>query len=136
MILPFLAMKDSLRPISPEGEAVLLSHQGRVVKVEILTPKQIHTRQQEKYWWAVMVPLILACWTQEMGWAVTPDKEVAHGRMVAAVFGTVDTPLGQERVSSRNLTIEQYSQLIEAGREYLLTKYQVTAPEPNEGAGL
>ena len=132
MILPFLAVDGSLRPISPEGEAVVLSNSGRVVKVEILTPKQIHTRQQEKYWWAVIVPMILACWAHEMGWTVLPDKEVVHGRLVSAVFGTVDTPLGPERVSSRNLTVEQYTKLIEAGKDYLWAKYKVTAPEPNE----
>ena len=131
-ILPFVVLKGSLRPVTPEGEAVLLSHQGRVVKVEILTPRQIHTRQQEKFWWGPMLSTIRACWAEEMGWTVLPVKDVIHGRLVAAVFGTVDTPLGPERVSSRDLTVEQYSQLIQAGTEHLWNKYKVPAPEPNE----
>jgi hypothetical protein len=132
MILPFLALKDSLRPISPEGEAAVLSKQGQVVKVEILSPKQIHSRQQERYWFGVIVPMILACWLNEKEWAVEPDKETVHGRLVAAVFGMIETPLGPERVSSRHLTVEQYSQLIQAGKDYLWGKYKVTAPEPFE----
>jgi hypothetical protein len=132
MILPFLAVKGALRPISPEGEAVVLSKQGQVVKVEILTPKQIHSRQQENYWHGVIVPMILACWLNEKEWAVQPTHESVHGRLVRAVFGEVDTPLGPERKSSTNLTIEQYSELIENGKNYLWARYGVTAPEPNE----
>lgn len=133
-ILPFLCLQGSLRPVTPEGEAVCLSSEGRVVKVEILTPKQLHTRAQANYWHGVMVPTILACWKAEKEWTVTPDHDTVHGRLVAAVFGMVDTPLGQERRSSRNLTVEQYSQLIEAGKEHLWTRYKVNAPEPGEYA--
>ena len=129
MILPFLAIRGTLRPTSPEGEAVVLSKQGQIVKLEILTPKQIHSRQQEKFWHGVIVPIILACWLAEKEWAVTPDHDTVHGRLVAAVFGEIETPLGRERMSSTKLTIEQYSTLIERGVEYLLTRYGVVAPE-------
>ena len=132
MILPFLAVKGSLRPISPEGEAVCLSKQGQVVKAEILTPRQIHSRRQENYWHGVIVPMILACWLAEKEWAIPPDHGTVHGRLVGVVFGMVDTPLGPERLSSTPLTIQQYSTLIKRGVEYLHMKYGVVAPEPNE----
>jgi hypothetical protein len=132
MILPFLAVKGTLRPISPEGEAFVLSKERQVVKAEFLTPKQIHSRAQECYWHGVMVPCILACWKAEKEWSVTPNHDTVHGRLVAAVFGMIDTPLGPERMSSTKLTIEQYTQLIEAGKEHLWDRYQVRAPEPSE----
>lgn len=132
MSLPFLAHDGCLRPITPEGEALCAGRQGHVVKVDILTPKQIHSRAQENYWHGVMVPCILACWKAEKEWSVTPNHDTVHGRLVAAVFGMIDTPLGPERMSSTKLTIEQYTQLIEAGKEHLWDRYQVRAPEPSE----
>ena len=131
-ILPFLCLQGSLRPVTPEGEAVCLSKQGQLVKVEVLSPKQLHSRQQEKYWHGVIVPMILACWLAEKEWAVKPNHDTVHGRLVRAVFGEIETPLGPERMSSTNLTVEQYSELIERGIEYLMDRYKVTVPPCRE----
>ena len=48
------------------------------------------------------------------------------------IFGVLVTPMGEARKSSKRLTLEQYSELIEAGAEHLLEKYKVPLP-PTRG---
>lgn len=95
--------------------------------------ERMKTRQQEKYWHGVIVPIVEQCWMHEMGWACPPPKGVTHGALVGAIFGKVDTPLGPERRSSATFTFEEYSILIDGAKDYAMRKYRVRIPEPNEG---
>lgn len=137
-ILPFLAIEGSLRPVSPEGEAVCLAHRGQIVRMELMTPRKLHTRQQEKFWWAVAVPTILACWRAKKGWSVLVEdadgaKRVVHDMVMRQVFGEVETPLGNARKSSTTLAIEEYSRLIDWAAVYLREEFGVELPKPEEG---
>lgn len=100
-----------------------------VINVELQDERRMHSRAQERFWWGVMIPAVLELWRQEKEWTVLPEKGVVHGAFVRAVFGVVETPLGPERRSSTGLTLEEYSQLIEAAREHALTKYGVVLPD-------
>ena len=135
--LPFLVFEGSLQPVTPEGEAVCLAYRGQVLHVEVLTPRTLHTRLQEKYWWSVGVPTILACWRAKRGWSVVVEsseraKQVVHDAVMREVFGEVETPLGTARKSSTTLTVEQYSQLIDWAAKYLLDEFGVVMPKPRE----
>lgn len=123
---------DSLVPLDTASAYAIKAWPKDVIDVELQDARRMHSRQQEKFWWGVAVPIIMECWRHEKEWAVAPSKDVAHGALVRAVFGEIQTPLGPERRSSKDLTLEEYSQLIEWARDYLLTKYKVNLPEPGE----
>ena len=134
-VLPFLSVNGSLQPITPEGEALVESLRGRVEPFEHLTPQRLKTRQQERYWWGPVLGLIVACWKSDpaFDWSISPSKDHVHDAFMRAVFGTVQTPMGEARNSSTKLTLEQYGQLIEAGGEHLMDKYKVPLPPTREG---
>ena len=119
---------DVLAGIDSGATAVIRSWKSDVVNVELQDERRAHSRQQEKFWWAIIVPAIGELWRQEKGWSVAPDKSVVHGAFVQAVFGMVDTPLGPTRRSSTTLTLDEYSQLISAAHEHAWTKYKVNLP--------
>lgn len=123
--LPFLSVKGSLRPITPEGEALVESLQGRVVSWEYLPPQRLKTRQQEKFWHGPMCAAIAACWATDPNqeWLISPTKTIVHDAFMRAVFGEVETPLGKARHTSSKLTIQQYGQLIKAGQDHLVERY-------------
>jgi hypothetical protein len=127
-----LRVAEALVPIDSASAHALKTWKTDKIHVELQDERRMHTRQQEKFWYGVVVPIIAQCWKSEKGWAVLPDKSVVHGRLVGTVFGMVDTPLGPERRSSTTLTLEEYGQLIEYASEYLKDKYNVIVPEPGE----
>ena len=120
----FRKFGGEMKPLEPELWAKAIeSWPDGIVYVELQDEKRAHTRQQEKFWWGVVVPFVLELWKQERGWTVTPSPEVVHDGFVRAVFGVLDTPLGAARRSSTTLTLEEYSQLIEAAHEHVLERF-------------
>lgn len=111
---------------------LLLEWPHPVIYESLQDEERIRTRQQEKFWHGVVVPIVEQCWMHEKGWAAPPAKGVVHGALVRAVFGEIETPLGPERRSSTTLTIKEYGTLIEWAGDYLLRKYKVLIPLPNE----
>lgn len=110
----------------------LRSWPHQILYAELQDEKRIRTNRQNRYWWRVCIPAIAECWQHDKAWAAPPPASTVHGALVQAVFGTVDTPLGPQRVSSTQLTTEQFSELIEWTKGYARDKYNVHIPEPNE----
>lgn len=111
--------------------AALIDWPRAVVFVRLEDEERVHTRQQEKFWHGAVVPFFEELWMIEMGWAARPPKGTVHGALVRACFGTVETPLGEERRSSAGFTLREYSLLIDWAKEYALDKYpKARFPEP------
>lgn len=124
---------DSLVPADTAAAFAIKAWKSDLINVELQDEKRMHSRQQAKFWWGIVVPTISELWRQEKGWAVAPDKSVIHGAIVGAVFGLVETPLGPTRRSSTTLTLEEYMELIDWAKSYCLEKYKVSLPDPSEG---
>lgn len=135
VLFRFSKRGGKLKPFDPElwAQAIEEWPEG-VLYVELQDEKRAHTRQQEKFWFGVICPFIAELWKAEMGWAVVPAnaKDIVHDTVMRAVYGEIDTPLGKARKSSKVLTLEQYSELIEWAKEYVWIKYQRHTPEPGE----
>jgi hypothetical protein len=120
-----------LEPFSPQlwREAIKL-FEGRTVYVTFEDEARARTSSQNRYWFGIVVPAIGECWKREKGWAAVPDKGVIHDALVRALFGTTETPLGPARRSSRDLTTQQFTDLIEWTRDYAREKYAIEIPSP------
>lgn len=110
----------------------LRSWPHQILYAEFQDEKRVRSTRQNRYWWRVCIPAIAECWQHDKGWAAVPPKDTVHGALVQAVFGTVDTPLGPQRLSSTQLTTEQFSELIDWTRTYAINAYDVYIPSPNE----
>lgn len=125
-------VSDALVPTDSASAYAIKSWKTDVINVELQDERRMHSRQQEKFWHGVICPAVAELWRQDKEWSFTPDKGVVHGAFMVAVFGVVRTPVGEARRSSTTLTLEEYSQLIEAAREHAWTKYHVTLSEPGD----
>lgn len=124
---------DALVPADMGSAFLLKAWKSDVMNVELQDDRRAHSRQQEKFWHGVICPVVAELWRQDKEWSFAPSKGLVHGAFMAAVFGLVKTPVGEARRSSTTLTLEEYSQLIDAAREHALEKYGQTLPEPGEG---
>lgn len=116
---------------------------GKRVWVELLSEAQVRSSQQNRYWWAVVVATVSDLWEREglrmrtgEGVQIPLPKEVIHDALVTAFGGgVVETPLGKaRRKSTPQMTVDEFSALIDATKEYVLHKYGVVIPEPGEEA--
>ncbi len=114
---------------------------GKRFWVELLSEAQIRSSQQNKYWWGVVVDTVAQLWDVD-GWRwkmangveVPLPKEAVHDALVTAFGGgVVATPLGKaRRRSTAEMSVEDFSVLIENVKEYALHKYQIVIPDPEE----
>ena len=126
----------ALQPFDLVGwTEALHSWPHKILWVALQDEQVRRTSAQNRYWWSVVVPTVGQCWQHEKKWDAPPAREVIHGALVKAVFGTVDTPLGPERKSSRDLTLQQFTELIDWTRDYCWTRYRVRIPEAHEVEG-
>ena len=109
----------------------LTKHRGQLIEVELRDAKAIRSNRQNKFWWAVVIPLVRGQWEREKATLISP--EFVHDALVGAFGGDWrDTPLGRARRSSTDMTIEEFSKLIEQTSEYLKDQYGCVLPSPEE----
>lgn len=137
--------------VTPEGtlriyettrlDAWLAKRKGQRIELELRTEAQIRSSQQNRYWHGVVVSTVADLWEREgvrmrtAGGVVIPlPKEAVHDALVTAFGGgVVTTPLGRaRRKSTTQMTVEEFSGLIDAVRDYALQKYGSVIPTPEE----
>jgi hypothetical protein len=105
------------------------------VWMELHTAAQLRTLRQNAWWWGCVVREVARCWQQASGAELPHSPKTVHGALMRATFGTVSTPLGEERRSSTDLTTKEFTHLIDETRAYLLERFGVVVPNPDEWAG-
>ena len=107
---------------------------GKRVWVELLNEAQARSSQANRYWWAVCVATVQECWQRDRGDALPLPAEAVHDALVTAFGGgLVETPFGKaRRKSSAQMTVDEFSGLIESTADYLNSKYGCVLPSPEE----
>jgi len=106
----------------------LRKREGKTLSVEVVEPKDKRSLEQNNYWHGPILDLVGDCWEEKTG--TRYPKWAIHGALVGECFGYTDTPSGPVRRSSADLTVDEFSRLIDWTREELWHRYQVRAPEP------
>lgn len=123
----------ALRPFDvPAWEEALRTWPHSILWVALQDEKRVRTNAQNAYWWGVVLPVIGQCWQHQKQWPAPPATATVHDALMRAVFGVMDTPVGPARRSSRELTVEEFTQLIDWTRTYAWETYRVRIPEANE----
>lgn len=123
--------KGELKPAEPgRWIAWLTENKGRSVEVAVSRPKR--SSRANAYWWAVVVPLVAEILTREAKLDLPLSNEAVHYRLVA-VFGPAQkTPLGRVGIRSSEMDSAQFSELVNQTRAWLLHKYGVICPTPED----
>lgn len=132
----FSAFSDgTLRVRNPEQWSEwLVKRKGQRLEVELRDEAAIRSSRQNRYYWGVCIPFIQECWQRDSGAALPLPKDAVHDALVRALAETEEqmTPLGPGRRSSSSMTVAEFTRLIDAVREYALTKYESHIPTPEE----
>jgi hypothetical protein len=93
----------------------------------------IRSARQNRYWYGVVVQTVNEIWTREARRETPYPKGAVHGALVGAFGGDwVETPLEIVRPSSAELTVAEFSQMIDAVAGWLKDEYKVILPSPEE----
>lgn len=114
----------------------LAERKGQRLEVELRDEAAVHSDRQRGYWFGCVVQTVNEIWTREKGRELPYHKDAIHGALLRA-FGTewLDTPMGKERPSFASMSKAQVSKLIDGVAEWLVERYAVVLPSPEEWTG-
>ena len=100
---------------------------GRNVEMVVKPKRMQRTLNQSAYWWAVPVKML----AEELGY--TPSQ--MHYALLGECFGYQPGPMGQPvpvKPSSSDLSVEEFTHLIDWVLTWAPTELRVTLPAPGE----
>jgi hypothetical protein len=114
---------------------------GEEVLLREVTQDEMRTERQLKYWFAAVVPPIIAAWRVEKGREYT--KLQVHAALMAAFterfeWDEIETPLGtipQEYPSSRFKSRAEFARITDDVRTWARGRYKIHIPTPDEWNG-
>jgi hypothetical protein len=125
--------------VSPEGKLTLDSQNGFKAYVRTFAGKEVdlvitkhryaRSRNQNSFWWAVVVPMF----AEACGYAVH-EHEAVHDELVRVLVGMKpeSNPTLQIRQSTTDLSTEQFNELIEAAQIFGAEKLGLVIPDPDK----
>jgi hypothetical protein len=120
-----------LKPVEPgRWIACLAGLRGRTVEVTISRPKR--SNAFNAFWWAVVVPLAAELLTAEARLDPPIPAVPVHYKLVEAFGPSVSTPLGLVPVRSSEMSTDEFTDLVSKVREWMLHKYGVVCPTPDD----
>ena len=117
--------------------AAWLSHlRGKRVSLTLATERHVRSAQQNRYWWACVVPIFQEVWSIARTQAGLPpyDRDETHDVLAQVLIGYEDGPLPGTRVRkrTRDMAKPDFAKLVDAARELALHQYGIVIPAPGE----
>lgn len=119
-----------LRPADlPRWGNICRALAGCTVEIVLRKPKSKRSLDQNQWWWGVAVPLI----AEELGYD-RHEYEAVHYALVSKCFGVrQDAKLGEvPNKRSSQLTIAEFSELMEWAVRFAATEIGIALPMPGE----
>lgn len=118
-----------LRPTDPGRARALGERQGEVLVVREMTPAQIRSERQSRYWFVAIVRTVRDIWIRRgLIPTLTPKEAVHDALMTCFGGGLVPTPLGPARTSSTTKTVKEFLAITEEVRGWVRHEYGVPIP--------
>lgn len=112
----------------------LQRNRGKRVELELRNETEVRSDRANRYWWGVVIPFVAEQWGRTRQSDAPVDKHVIHDALVGALSPVepIETELGLVRPRSSQMSVAEFSQMIEAVREWAFQKYQAHLPGPEE----
>ena len=128
---------------NPAAEKWCAARLDQRIEAELRDAAAIRSSQQNRFWYGCVVPFVADQWHSEGRRMVTDagaemplPRWAVHDALLLAFGGPmVSTPLGMARKSSADLTVKQFSELIETVAAYALKEYRSVLPSAEEWSG-
>jgi hypothetical protein len=117
----------------------LARNKGKRVEIELRSETEVRSNRANSYWWGVVIPFVSEQWERGRDGPPLP-KETVHDALVSALSPVepIQTELALVRPRSSRMSVAEFSQMIEAVREWASHKYTnpdgtpVQLPSPEE----
>jgi len=122
----------ALTPLSPAvSERLSDRREGESIVLREVTPSELRSERQLRYWFGVVIPVFADQWEREKGRQY--PKECVHSALMAAFGGgPVETPLGPSYPPSKFKSRAEFARIVDDAREYAWHAWGVNIPTPGE----
>jgi hypothetical protein len=110
--------------------AWLAARKGKLLDLTVTRRRERRSNAANRYWWGVVVPLAVELLS--VGLDLPLPREAVHYKLVEVFGAHVDSLLGPVGVRSSEMTSEQFHQLTSDVREWMLHKFGVVCPTPED----
>lgn len=110
--------------------STLARHEGKRVLVTVQREVLRRTTQQNRWYWAIVVPMVADYLSQ--GRSVPLSNDEAHYVLKSAFIGIDETPLGPIPKSSAKLSIEDFSLYCDKIISHAAAEWGMNIPAPGE----
>lgn len=120
------------------------ARRGEILTVRELTPEDIRSARQLRYWFGAVIPVFRSVWKQPKdertkagrhGRGTDYGKMGTHAALMRAFGESIDTPFGPAYPSSRFKTKREFSRIVDEARQFSLDEFGIPIPTPEEWNG-